>query len=106
MKRDWTKFIRTGGPYGDCTSDYILDLELTCTVRQLVEEILEREEWGSITIFKLNITGIRDQISCEYKHDKIIEGSIPEEIMDKVIYDCRANGGWSLMNYVIRTVEE
>ena len=100
MEKGNIKFIQTGGPHSDYTHDFILDLELDCTVRQLVEEILKLEDYGC------NRTGIRDQNYYEYNHDKFIGESIPEEIMDKVIYDCRASGCWHRMSYVIRTVEE
>ena len=108
MENSPIKFNQTGGPYGDETSSY--DIEITkegLTLRELIDYVISDErEWGDIDIIgkgqpydwcteDIDYTVYR----LSYKHGKVLEDNIPEEIKDKAIPECKAHGGWSLMDY-------
>lgn len=107
------KLKQTGGPYGDETSSY--DVEIIkegFTVRELIDYVVnDGREWGDIDIIgkgrpydwcteDIDYTVYR----LEYKWGKVLSDNIPEEIKDKVIPTCKAHGGWSLMSYDIRGI--
>ena len=85
--------------YSDCTSDYEVVFEKPYRVRDLINEVLTRNEWGYIGIYKEGI--IFGKPVCEYRRNTIITEPLPEKYMNKIIKRCRANGGWSRMDYII-----
>lgn len=92
-------FKCTGGPFGDCTSNYEIEFSREFTVREFVNEVIKnKDEWGDFHIVtKGKPFGIE---KSEYRHGKILS-SFSEEILDRKIKFVRANGGWSLMSYYI-----
>ena len=95
------EFKCTGGPYGDCTSSYDIILKKTpVTVRELIEDVVADErEWGEISIVSDITHWLDNSCALEYRWGKVIIDNIPEVIKDKEIIQCKANGGWSAMNY-------
>lgn len=98
------EFICVGGPYGDCMSSFNVKLSKKYTVLELVNKILSDErEWGRIDIYKgRSFYGeIVCEPSCEYRYGKLINKSFPEEYLNKIVRECKAHGGYTLMNYVL-----
>ena len=93
------KFKCTGGPYGDCTSDYDVIFEKPYTVSELINEVLQKKEWGYIGIY--DGKSVFGNPNCEYRKDKIITESLPKKYMNKFVKKCKASGGWSRMDYWI-----
>ena len=86
------KFVATSPMGSDCTTAYDVILYRTCTVHELLTEIAHRGEWGKVTI------GGRSY-SYQWSHfDKV-----PDEILELQVEDVKVAGGWSRMDYVIKT---
>lgn len=97
------KFKKTAGPFGDCTSRYDVILDKDYTVGEFIETVLREEpkEWGYIGIYKkYEIFG--DPV-CEYRYGKLITDTLPEEYLKREINEIKASGGWSRMDYEIKT---
>lgn len=85
--------------FGDCTALYAVTFTKTYTVREFLQEILTKKEWGSIEVF-----GEDDEPSlCKYKQDKLIS-NLPDDLLDKMIVEASARGGWSCMDYKLLTL--
>lgn len=93
------EFIRTGGPYGDCTSKYDIKINKEKPIiRDIINYVLnEKQEWGYIIINDNRLTD-----DFEYKYGVIVKDNIPEEIKDTNIESITAIGGWSRMDYYIK----
>lgn len=87
------KFRQTAGTGGDETAPYDVIFDRQYTVREFIDYVLTRNEWGLI-IFKEGLT------SYEYKRTAILS-PIADEVMDKRIVSVIAVGGWSNMDYFI-----
>lgn len=96
------KFIHTAGPFGDCTSEYDIQLDKNYTVEEFVETVLKEKsrEWGYIGIYKKG--EIFGDPVCEYRSGKLITESLPEEFLRQDIKEVKASGGWSRMDYEIK----
>lgn len=95
------KLIHKAGPFGDCTSNYDVQLDKNYTVGEFVETVLKEEpkEWGHIIIKqKGSIFGGPD---CEYRYGELITEPLPEEFLKQDVKEVKASGGWTLMNYFI-----
>lgn len=94
MKMEW---YCTGGPYGDETSRYEVFFDKEYTIKEVIDKILTRKEWGYIGI---SAPGeIFGKPVCEYRGDKIITDPLPEEYLNKTVKSCRASGGWTRMDW-------
>ena len=103
------RFDLTGGPFGDETCNYNVSVPAETTVGEFIESVLMRDEWGHIKIDNWNSDPI-----CHYRRGKLVQGRFPykddlpidppDSEVGKAISSITANGGWSLMNYVISTV--
>lgn len=93
-------FILKGGPYGDATSSYIVDVPENFTFKDLIKEVLKREEWGYIRIYKEN-TAWYDYPRIEYHKDKILSAFCDEEDLNKIVISVGAFGGWGSMDYTV-----
>lgn len=80
---------------GDCTAGYEVVFDKEYTVKEFIDYILTRNEWGCIRIKY-------SRKDCEYKRNELL-GSLPQEYLDKKIKSARACGGWSNMDYSIET---
>lgn len=96
------KFICTGGPFGDCMSNYLIEFEKQYTVDEFIDEILKKDEWGCIGIYNKTDRFVAfGNPYCEYSRGKILTDHLPQEYMDKKIVKCKANGGWTMMDYLL-----
>lgn len=86
--------LRASGPTaGDCTTPYNVALNKECTVREFIDEVLKKGEWGYVRI--------SDGSNIEYKNDKITYGGFGPNILDSKINKATAHGGWTRMDYVL-----
>ena len=89
--------LRSAGPEaGDCTAPYDVVFNRECTVREFIQEVLTKKEWGTIHI--------GDRFSggpcISYKGDQITSSSnFPDDILNKVIKSGKSHGGWTAMDY-------
>ena len=103
-------FDATGGPFGDATCNYYVSVPVGTIVGEFIKSVLMRNEWGSIKIGNWDSNPI-----CHYCGDKLVQGSFPyrddlpidppNSELEKVISSITANGGWSAMSYIIKTVD-
>ena len=103
------KMIHTGGPYGDACSSYDVQFDKEYTVQEFVETVLKEKhnEWGSFTIttdFHYTYTNQKD--NCEYKYGKITNDFKNPETKSQIISEVKAHGGWTAMDYFIKTIEQ
>lgn len=100
------KLIETGGPYGDCTSDFVVEFDHPYTIGKFIKEIYEKDTngaWGHVRV--LNGREWWDGIDiCLYRYGKW-EKPCPPEYLDRVIESATCNGGWSLLNFYVTLKE-
>lgn len=97
-------FRKTGGPYGDATSRYAVELNRELTVEEFISEILKRNEWGQVRVLNSEIRGTCPfgALVVEYRGDQIIGRGIGyRQYLDQKVRSVRASGGWSAMDYTI-----
>lgn len=92
------KFIRicTGGPFGDETSAYVIELpNEEISVAEFIDMVIRQEpnEWGAIRCGRV--------ILADYSHGKITYRPEYETYKNRAIASVSAHGGWSLMDYNI-----
>lgn len=104
------EFKKTGGPYGDATSNYDVTVPEGTTVKDFIRYIagdysVKKGEWGNIILFYNDKPEFPNRVPLvEYKrgHAWFTPGcndDIYAKVRDKVITKVRANGGWSCMGY-------
>ena len=101
-------FFKTGGPYGDCTSNYDVHVPLGTTVGAFISHVIKEHsvkqgEWGDI-IVRPHATDARSWgkklYSCSYSRgESKCDVDLPDDIANREIKAIRANGGWSCMGY-------
>lgn len=100
------KMICTGGPYGDACCSYVVRLDREYTVQEFVEMVLEEKpgEWGTIRICK-NLERIPENVLdvCDYKHGQITNSFSLLNTKKRKIEKVTAHGGWTGMDYFIKT---
>lgn len=91
-------FERTGGPYGDATSSYDVTVPEGMTLEEFIKAVLEErpDEWGDIKL------GWDKDPLIEYNRGNLYNPhrSLSENL-NKELVEVKANGGWSLMTYII-----
>ena len=87
------RFIQTHATGSDETAPYDVK-DFPATVKEFIDEVLTRNEWGNI-----KIDGLRDKI--EYKGSKLLN-EIPHEWLERTIVEVKAAGGWSCMDYLVK----
>ena len=91
----------------DCTASYDVKLKKNMTVKEFIDEVLTRGEWGDIYIYdpddRHNFYRRRD-CNCNYIRNKV-KYDFPGDILGKTILSIAGHGGWSRMDYVL-TLEE
>lgn len=92
MRRELISQVR-----GDCTASYSISDYKAKTIGEFVDEVLAecRGEWGYFTDENYN------RIS-EYRYGHLLK-EIPEEISKKRISKIYGDGGWTRMDYIIKT---
>lgn len=93
-------FRQCGPECGDCTAPYDIVFYKKYTVREFIQEVLTRKEWGRIGIYNPKENPFFGSPCCEYRHDQL-KSHLPENLMDKTIKSASASGGWTLMNYIL-----
>lgn len=85
---------------GDCTVSYSISGYKATTIGEFVDEVLAecKEEWGYFEDEYYN------KIS-EYRDGHLLK-EIPEEISKKRISKIYGDGGWTRMDYIIKTEKE
>lgn len=85
--------------YGDCTAGYTVTMKKQYYVREFIEEVLTRGEWGTIGIFNESQEWFqKGEPYCEYKRNTVLN-EMPFEYMDKIVLKATAHGGWSNMDF-------
>lgn len=91
------KLVYKAGPFSDSTSSYnvVLD-DPMITVQEFIDYVLAAcaGDWGSIDT---------PHGRLEYRYGCIISDSIPVSEKNRIVSDAKANGGWTLMDYTIKT---
>ena len=100
------KLIETGGPYGDCTSDFDVKFDRPYTIGELIKEIYEEDgdSWGYVKIMNGREWWNGLDI-CLYRYGKW-EKPCPPEYLDRVIESATCNGGWSRLDFYVTLTEE
>lgn len=93
----------------DATCDYELLFTKPCTLREFVKDVLfDKSEWGNIGIQPKGKATIFGDPYIEYNNGKLLS-TFPDELLDKQIdinAKHKASGGWSLMSYLVRLVDD
>lgn len=98
---DIFKPVCTGGPYGDCSSHYKVEIKQPCTVAQFVEFVNQQGEWGKVHI---NPIGWLGNGLATYNYDTHIKDKpleMPQHYLNRRIARIEAHGGWSNMDYYV-----
>ena len=83
----------------------------TPTLRDLVDWVLARGEWGYIGIDVPNKQSLFGDPHIEYKDDRIIVGAfgagttLLDPFMDHVVQEVKWSGGWSRSDYLVKVVQ-
>ena len=91
-------FERTGGPRGDECSSYDVSFPEGMTLEELIKTILEERpnEWGDIKL------GWGQSPLIEYSKGRLYNPhSSLSENLNKEVIKIKADGGWSLMTYIL-----
>lgn len=94
--------------FGDCTARYRVDLDKEYTLQEFVDAILtnKKDWWGMIKIEKRNCLWTRYP-SISYRYGNITgETNIPEKVFGYKVKSVIANGGWTLMDYIVTLEKE
>lgn len=94
-------FIQTHSEGGDCTAPYDVVFNEPYTVREFIDEILKRREWGTISISTLQGNSVRIEYSGNESKDQL-----PASIAGAPVAKVDAAGGWSRMDYYITALEK
>lgn len=87
---------------GDCTARYTVTLDKEYTVKEFIDEVLTRNEWGCVGIYNEGQAWFDSGTpNCEYSRGKLIT-EMPLEVLERKIESVTASGGWSRMDYVIK----
>lgn len=101
------KLIKTGGPYIDCTSNFIVKFDHPYTIGEFIKEVYEENTdgaWGHIRVTNGRESWFGTDI-CFYRYGKW-EKPCPAEYLDRVIKSATCNGGYSLLNFYVTLTEE
>jgi hypothetical protein len=107
------------GECSDATYNYDLRIKPDMTLSEFVNGVLsDTTEWGCITVRKggCPILGIKGKMLMDiwYRYGAIerictydISSVTFDDIKSRYIYDeCKANGGWTMMDYMVTLKEE
>lgn len=87
------KQLRDAG--GDACAPYEVLLNRECTLRELVDCIINDErEWGGVAI-----GGWLDKQKIEYRNGKIIKNEFTEDELNSIVATVCAYGGWTNTDY-------
>lgn len=100
------RFRAIGPEAGDCTTPYEVQIPEGLTVKEFVDWVLTRNEWGYIGIYNPDSDSFFGSPVCTYRHDKIDGEPFPDDIMRKTIKQIYAHGGWTNMDYRLTLSDE
>lgn len=93
------KLIHTGGPYGDCMSNYNINFPEYITVDNFIIAVLKDypKEWGEFY-------HSYEKSFAKYKNGEffITDNKEYQNIRNKIVLSASSHGGWSLMDYFIQ----
>lgn len=81
---------------GDETAGYKVILDKEFTVKELIDEILLQNTWGTIYL--------DNGYKCEYKGKELLS-TLSENDLSKKVIRVGASGGWGAMDYFIKESE-
>lgn len=84
--------IQVSETFGDCTANYEIVFNRKMQLKEFIDSILVKKEWGFIRVKDYSIT---------YNGDEISQNTIPQDFYSKTIKQCTSSGGWSRMDYEI-----
>lgn len=92
-----------GNVRGDCTAPYDVVLSRECTLRELVDVILTRNEWGYIGQY--DPASVFGYPCVEYHGKELYEckwrEGFGEDYYQRKVKTVKADGGWSRMDYIV-----
>lgn len=92
-----------GSVRGDCTAPYDVELSRECTLRELMDVILTRNEWGYIGQYDPRT--VFGWPCVEYSGNQIKEcvwrEGFGEEYYQRKVKKVKADGGYSRMDYIV-----
>lgn len=94
-----------GGPLGG-SAPYKVEFYRECTVREFIESVLHRDEWGYIGIYSTELDGVVfGKPKCEYRGNRL-KSHLPDGYLDRKIKKAKADGGYSNMDYILYLFDE
>lgn len=89
------------------TTNYRVNLDRDCTLKDFIDAVLAREEeWGKIKITKRNCAWYNFP-TIEYHYGKIINRpNLPKEVYEYKVKSVNASGGWSGIYYYVSLIKE
>lgn len=92
--------------FQDCTAGYEIHLTKQYTVKEFIDEVLTKDEWGVISISDGTEAWYNSGTPLvEYKRGNLLN-KMPDEYLDKVIIKATAFGGYSNMDYKLMVLNE
>ena len=93
---------------GDETAPYGVMLKRKCTLKEFIEAVIEKypDEWGHFDIRTDNWKKAKfgQLSSVSYSHGTLDRNlKIPKVFEETYVKEVNASGGWSRMDYIIRT---
>ena len=87
-------FVQISRTFGDCTAVYDVLLDREYTVRELINEILTRNEWGEIGVLQGAKRNLFDDPHCEYRYSELLS-TLPDEYLNalsrRIVNNCRTD---------------
>jgi hypothetical protein len=90
---------KIGGPYGDCTSDYSVRVLSGTLVRDFCRNVASTGEHGSVSVGSWSAKPFVEFYNGVIT---IIDHEQFDRYSGAIVLSAVANGGWGMMNYVIR----
>lgn len=87
-------FVQTHATGGDCTAPFDVLHDVDFTLRDLIDNISKRKEWGYVNIRTLSNKTVR----IEYRGVPTITNTL-SGLLDSNIIKISASGGWGRMDY-------
>lgn len=84
----------------DSTASYSVMLDKEYIVGEFIDAVLSNDkEWGTIGIHKRGT--VFGDPKCEYKYGALLN-TLPDDILNKKVVSATGDGGWYMMNYILK----
>lgn len=103
------EFIQTSLVGGDCTCNYRIKFNIECTVREFLHEIFayRTNEWGTIDVNpNICVNGVPTDTISTYYENCTIQTSFSEDVLNSIITEAVASGGYTRMDYILYVKSE